>query len=64
MSTYEITRLQWSEVIGSAPPYSDGDGDLLVSASWYGARVFCNRLCMAPGRNPAYSIPESTDSAR
>jgi len=66
MGKYEVTQAQYRAVMGSNPsdenPYGGvGDNYPVYYVSWYGAIVFCNKLSMAEGLNPAYRINGSTD---
>ncbi|MFH2052177.1 MAG: formylglycine-generating enzyme family protein [bacterium] len=52
----EVTRAQWSAVMGSSPGYFQGCSDCPVeSVSWYDAVDFCNALSAAAGLEPAYA---------
>ena len=72
----EVTQKQWHTVMGTtiqelqtgaAPTdntdYGRGDNYPVYYVSWYDALVFCNKLSMAEGLSPAYSIGGSTDPA-
>jgi formylglycine-generating enzyme required for sulfatase activity len=70
MSKYQVTQEQYQAVMGSNPSYfktavageSGTPGKLPVEAvSWYAALVFCNKLSMAQGLTPAYSIGGKTN---
>jgi formylglycine-generating enzyme required for sulfatase activity len=65
MGKYEVTQKQYQAVMGSNPSSSYGVGDNypVYSVSWYDAIVFCNKLSMAEGLSPAYSISNSTNPA-
>ena len=60
MSKYEITRAQWTAVTGWADPsnvtYSSGTSDPVQQVSWYDAIAFCNKLSLAEGLTPVYSV--------
>ncbi len=72
---HEVTRGDYSELIGSLPyggatPY-DKDGNEFTGdsaqnnpvsyVSWYEALVYCNRLSIKEGLTPCYTISDSTD---
>jgi uncharacterized repeat protein (TIGR02543 family) len=70
MGKYQVTQEQYLAVMGSNPSVfktavsgeSGTPGKLPVErVSWYDALVFCNRLSIAEGLSPAYSISGSTD---
>jgi uncharacterized repeat protein (TIGR02543 family) len=59
MSEKEITRAQFAAILGTDPsnPYvSSGTDDPVQQVSWYDAIVFCNKLSLAEGRTPVYSV--------
>jgi formylglycine-generating enzyme required for sulfatase activity/uncharacterized lipoprotein NlpE involved in copper resistance len=74
---YEITQKQYETVMGekfltwykknntswSTQDYGQGDDFPAYYISWYDALVFCNKLSMLEGLNPAYSINGSTNPA-
>jgi len=68
---YQVTQAQYQAVMGSNPSYFSSNtlvGETqgkrpVESVSWYDALVFCNRLSVSEGLNPAYSISGSTDPA-
>jgi formylglycine-generating enzyme required for sulfatase activity len=69
MGRYQVTQAQYQAVMGSNPSYFDSSpasGEVqgnrpVESVSWYDAIVFCNKLSMAEGLTPAYSISNSTN---
>lgn len=68
MSETEITQGQYLSVMGVNPswfvPANGADLDLtrpVEQVSWYDALVFCNTLSIREGRDPVYSIQNSTD---
>jgi len=72
MGKYQVTQEQYKAVMGSNPSNftaavsgeSGTPGKLPVEmVSWYDAIVFCNKLSMMEGLNPAYSINNSTNPA-
>jgi formylglycine-generating enzyme required for sulfatase activity len=65
MGKYPVTQAQYRAVMGSNPSSSYGVGDNypVYYVSWYNAIVFCNKLSMAEGLTPAYSISGSTNPA-
>ena len=59
MSTTEITRTQYSNVMGIDPCLtgaSSGSGDPVQNVNWYQAVAFCNKLSIAEGYIPVYSV--------
>jgi formylglycine-generating enzyme required for sulfatase activity len=59
MSTYEITRTQFESIMGkdpSNPAMSNGTDDPVFLVTWYDAIAFCNKLSIAEGLAPVYSI--------
>jgi len=71
MGKYEVTQEQWTAVMGNNPSSftsSPASGEVqnkrpVESVSWYKALVFCNKLSILQGLNPAYRISGSTDPA-
>jgi len=72
MSKYQVTQEQYQAVMGSNPSdftsavsgESGTPGKLPVErVTWYDAIVFCNKLSMAEGLSPTYSISGSTNPA-
>ncbi|WP_461253943.1 formylglycine-generating enzyme family protein [Treponema sp. R8-4-B8] len=71
MGKYEVTQEKYQTVMGSNPSYftsSPASGEVqgkrpVERVSWYDALVFCNKLSMMEGLNPAYSISGSTNPA-
>jgi formylglycine-generating enzyme required for sulfatase activity len=72
MGKYQVTQEQYQAVMGTNPSSftsvvtgeSGTPGKLPVeTVSWYDALVFCNKLSMAKGYSPVYSISGSTDPA-
>ena len=59
MSQCEITRLQFYTIMGtdpSNPVCSSGESDPVQVVNWYHAIAFCNKLSIAEGFTPAYSV--------
>lgn len=59
MSQYEITRAQFLAIMGTDPSnttYSSGTDDPVQQSSWYHAIAFCNKLSIAEGLTPVYSV--------
>jgi formylglycine-generating enzyme required for sulfatase activity len=59
MSEYEITRSQFLAIMGTDPSdstRSTGSSDPVQKANWYHAIAFCNKLSIAEGLNPVYSV--------
>jgi formylglycine-generating enzyme required for sulfatase activity len=71
MGKYQVTQAQYQAVMGSNPSlFSSNPASGEVQANrpvetvrWYDAIVFCNKLSMAEGLTPAYSISGSADPA-
>ena len=69
MSQHQITRAQWYAVMGTTPwTVSWGAGtpanDVAVTdVSWFNAIEFANRLSIARGLTPVYSIPAEAGGA-
>jgi len=71
MGKYQVTQEQYQMVMGtnpssfsSSPQAGEIQGERLVErVSWYDALVFCNKLSMMEGLNPAYRINGSIDPA-
>jgi|GEM_PF-560981 len=70
MSSFQVTQGEWYDVMGTHPSYFTGDrltgGETwrklpVERVSWYDAIVFSNRLSIASGLTPAYSINGSTN---
>ena len=58
ISKYQVTQAQYQTVMGSNPSSGSGVGGNypVYNVNWYDALVFCNKLSMAEGLTPAYSI--------
>ncbi|MDD3146874.1 MAG: SUMF1/EgtB/PvdO family nonheme iron enzyme [Candidatus Riflebacteria bacterium] len=59
MSQCEITRAQFKTVMGNDPSYtvySSGITDPVQCVNWYHAIAFCNKLSIAEGLVPAYTV--------
>ncbi len=59
MSQHEITRDQFSTIMGSDPTntaYSSGVTDPVQMTGWYHAIAFCNKLSIAEGLTPVYAV--------
>jgi formylglycine-generating enzyme required for sulfatase activity len=75
MSKYQVTQEQYQAVMGktiveqqalatmSTTNYGRGNNYPMYYVSWYDALVFCNKLSIAEGLSPAYSINGKTDPA-
>lgn len=59
MSQHEITRTQFLAIMGADPSnstYSSGTSDPVQMVNWYHAIAFCNKLSLAEGLTPVYSV--------
>ena len=59
MSQYEITRAQFSTIMGTDPSnniYSSGTSDPVQNLTWYHAIAFCNKLSLSEGLTPVYAV--------
>lgn len=59
MSRHEITRAQFKAIMGTDPSYiprSSGTDDPVQRASWFHAIAFCNKLSIAEGLTPVYTV--------
>lgn len=59
MSRHEITRAQFLDIMGDDPSdttYSTGTDDPVQYVTWYHAIAFCNKLSIAEGLTPVYSV--------
>ena len=69
MGMYQVTQEQYQAVMGNNPSVfylNPAAGEVqerrpVERVSWYDAIVFCNRLSIAEGLTPAYSISDSTN---
>jgi formylglycine-generating enzyme required for sulfatase activity len=57
----EVTQELYQAIIGSNPSIFDSPKRPVEQVSWYDAIVFCNKLSIAEGLTPAYSIDGQTD---
>ena len=59
MSDKEITRAQFSAIMGTDPSdstRSSGSDDPVQRVNWYHAIAFCNKLSIVEGLTPVYSV--------
>jgi len=58
MGKHEVTQAQFQEVMGINPSSDSGVGDKypVYNVSWYGAIAYCNKLSIAKGLTPVYSV--------
>jgi formylglycine-generating enzyme required for sulfatase activity len=59
ISRYEVTRSQFQAIMGTDPSnatYSSGTVDPVQMVNWYQAITFCNKLSLAEGLAPVYSV--------
>jgi len=74
MGKYLVTQAQYEEVMGMNPSYfkdsylpaglTTGDNLPVERVRWFEAIIFCNKLSVLDGLNPAYSIEGKTDPAQ
>lgn len=57
----EVTQAQYKAVVGKNYSHFKGNKRPVEEVSWYDAIVFCNKLSLASGYNPAYSLNGETD---
>ena len=71
MGVYQVTQKEWEMVMGQDDRYNKvytsfdygrGDNFPMYWLNWYDALVFCNRLSVAEGLTPAYSMPGYSNS--
>jgi formylglycine-generating enzyme required for sulfatase activity len=63
MSQYEVTRAQFLAIMGTDPSnttFSSGTSDPVQMVNWYHAIAFCNKLSLAEGLTPVYSVTVSS----
>jgi len=78
MGRFQVTQGEWYDIMGTRPGFFNGTNNCcretvtptfqwrnlpVEQVSWYDALVFSNRLSIARGLTPAYSIGGSTDPA-
>lgn len=65
LGKYEITQMEWTNIMGSNPAsgYGVGDNYPVYYVSWYSILVYCNKRSMNEGLAPCYTISGSTDPA-
>jgi formylglycine-generating enzyme required for sulfatase activity len=68
MGKYEVTQAEFEAVMGALPSdvsstYGKGDDYPVYYVSWYDAITFCNKLSIAEGLTPAYSVSGISDWA-
>jgi len=58
MGQYEITRAQYLAIMGTDPStaYPSGTSGPVEKINWYHAIAFCNKLSIAEGLDPVYSV--------
>jgi len=64
ISSREITRAQFSAVMGTDPSdeaYSNGTDNPVQNVNWYHAIAYCNKLSLSAGLEPVYSVTGVTD---
>lgn len=60
---YLITQFQYKVVTDADPSHFKGENLPVESVSWYDALIFCNKLSIIEGLQPAYSLKGKTDPA-
>lgn len=60
MGKYEVSQDLWNKVMGNNPSEIQGDNLPVVNVSWMDAVVFCNQLSILEGREPVYTVEDST----
>jgi len=59
---YEVTQLEWQNVMGSNPSFNAGNPyNPVENISWYEALVYCNRRSIQEALTPVYTISGSTN---
>ena len=53
---YEVTQLEWREVMGSNPSKFQGDNLPVETVSWYDCVEYCNQRSLKEGLKPYYKI--------
>ena len=56
LGKYEITQMQYEEIMGSNPSHYVGSDLPVEQVSWYNAIDFCNKLSDMEGLEPCYTI--------
>ena len=56
MGKYQVTQMEYHEVMGTNPSYFKGDNLPVEQVSWYDAVEYCNKLSLKEGLTPAYTI--------
>jgi formylglycine-generating enzyme required for sulfatase activity len=59
---YEVTQLEWQNIMGSNPSFFPGDEYRPVeTVNWYAAVVYCNRKSISEGLTPVYALNSNTN---
>ncbi len=53
---YEITQIQYKDIMGTNPSRFKADNRPVERVSWYNAIKFCNKLSLRDGLEPCYTI--------
>jgi formylglycine-generating enzyme required for sulfatase activity len=63
MNKYEVTQKEWADVMGYSAGTTAGVGDNkpAYSVVWYGVLSYCNRISLAQGIDPCYTINDIYD---
>ena len=56
ISNYEITQMEWQEVMGNNPSRHKGELLPVDNVNWYDAVEFCNKKSIKEGLSPCYII--------
>ena len=57
----EVTQELYESIMGENPSYFKGANNPVEMVSWYDAIYFCNKLSVAKGYEPVYSVDGNTD---
>ena len=61
MSKTEVTQELYESIMGENPSYFKGANNPVERVSWCDAIYFCNKLSVAKGYEPVYSVDGNTD---
>jgi len=63
MGKYEVTQKEFQALMGINPAHFKGDNLPVERVSWYDAIAYCNKLSIAEGLTPVYSVEGISDWA-